>query len=1065
MINIYKASAGAGKTHKLTGEYIKLLFREPYAYKHILAVTFTNKATDEMKQRILLELHNLSNPSLESGYLSELCEVYDKSQEQIREQAAKVLITILHDYTSFTISTIDKFFQGVMRAFARELGKMATYNVELDSESVVMAAIDRMFADLDKVENKELLQWLIDYSLDAVDAGDSWNIRKEILGLAKELFSEDFKLMKGEAAAEEESSAASSSVSTREHILDFKKSINSIISEFESKLISLGKKGDECMCANGVAYTDFKGGSRSPFKYFITLKSLSGKIKITEPTQTFAKLYNNFDVWYSGKKPSPALLGAYDGGLNELVGEILIAFEREFRVYSTAKVLLGNLNALGILDDIYRRVLEYCKEKNIILLSESTEVLNKIIDGSDTPFIYEKIGSRIDNFMLDEFQDTSVLQWKNFYPLLNNSLAEGGENLVVGDVKQSIYRWRGSDWKILNSGLYESFRPDEVANYSLDCNWRSGKNIIEFNNEFFTYCARSAQQIYNGNVGKTKGADGVDNAVSENLIENIYSNFKQEVSPKGEKMKGYVEVNFMPQGEEAKEENFREDVLELLPNRVAELLESGFELKDIAFLVRKNSHGRAVAERLIAAGYEVISNDSLFISSSTAVMRVINVLREIENPNNPQLKVYKHFSNENREELSHELEGRSLYECCEEIIRSMLLPSEQEEVAFLQAFLDCVLDYTAKEGTDLHGFLKWWDESGVRKTISAPEDQNAINVMTIHKSKGLGFNVVIIPFFSEMLDKSGNRIWCSLKGKEQGEEQEGVSKLNYNSPLPLKSYSTLSNTLFYKEYNNEMLYNFVDNLNTAYVAFTRPKEQLIIYAQQPKIKKDGSVTLGSVADILHEFYNSLPLNCKVESNEAGVKKITHGEPMVKEKLAVSGAITQFAGVFNSPPDYTRTRTALSSGSINSGETIREYGIAMHYVFSLINSAKDIDEAVQKATSEGISEFEPAHLAAIVKEKIASVAEYGWFAEGAEVLNECDVILPNGDVSRPDRVIINNGKVSIVDYKFGAYEEHSALENKYKRQVRAYMNLFEQMGYEEVEGYLWYPENTIIIGVD
>ena len=662
MINIYKASAGAGKTHKLTGEYIKLLFREPYAYKHILAVTFTNKATDEMKQRILLELYNLSNPSVESGYLSELCEVYGKSHEQIREQASKVLITILHDYTSFTISTIDKFFQGVMRAFARELGKMATYNVELDSESVVMAAIDRMFADLDKVENKELLQWLIDYSLDAVDAGDSWNIRKEILGLAKELFSEDFKLMKGEAVVEEGScSAASSSVSTREHILDFKKSINSIISEFEGKLISLGKKGDEAMSANGVTYKDFKGGSRSPFKYFITLKNLSGKIKITEPTQTFAKLYNNFDVWYSGKKPSPALLEAYEGGLNELVGEILIAFEREFRVYSTAKVLLGNLNALGILDDIYRRVLEYCKEKNIILLSESTEVLNKIIDGSDTPFIYEKIGSRIDNFMLDEFQDTSVLQWKNFYPLLNNSLAEGGENLVVGDVKQSIYRWRGSDWKILNSGLYECFRADEVANYSLDCNWRSGKNIIEFNNEFFTYCARCAQQIYNGKIG---GANGItDTGASENLIENIYSNFKQEVSPKGEKMQGYVEVNFIPQGDDTKEISFSDSVLELLPSRVAELLERGFELKDIAFLVRTNKDGRAVAERLISAGYEVISNDSLFVGSSCAVLRVVNVLREIENPNNSQLKIYKHLNNVSKEDISHDQEGRSLYEC------------------------------------------------------------------------------------------------------------------------------------------------------------------------------------------------------------------------------------------------------------------------------------------------------------------------------------------------------------------------------------------------------------------
>lgn len=1034
MINVYRASAGAGKTHKLTGEYIKLLFSQPYAYKHILAVTFTNKATDEMKQRILQELYNLSEPGRKSDYLSGLMEIYGKEEAWIRGEAKRILVAILHDYSSFSISTIDKFFQTVMRAFAREMGKIATYNVELDRDGVLSQAIDMMFSELDRPENDGLLKWLIDYSLEAVDAGNSWNIRREIFDLAKEIFSEDFKLKKRQHPGAD--------LSGREEILVLKGKIKEIAGRFEQELRRLGAEGVACMERCGVSYTDFKGGSRSPFKYFHTLSGITAG-SAAEPPKGFKALYDNIAGWYAGKSVPAGVEAAYNGGLNEAVGNVISFFDREYTLYATARVIAGNMNALGILDDIYRRVLAYCRERNIMLLSESTELLNRIIDGSDTPFIYEKIGARIDNFMLDEFQDTSVLQWRNFHPLLQNSLAGGNENLIVGDVKQSIYRWRGSDWKILNSGVFSAFRKDEINSLSLDCNWRSGKNIVDFNNGFFKFCAATAQSLYNE---KSLHKD------DSGLIGKIYSAFEQHVPPKGAENPGYVEVNFVEPGEEG----FESRVLQELPGRIRELLSNGASQKDIAVLVRKKEQGRDAARILIEAGLDVISNDSLFVCSSFAVQKVVNFLRERENPDSPVLRIYRHFAAESRPdgvempEISlpeERLAGISLYEMCEEIIRCCLSEEEKGEVAFLQSFLDAVLEYTHKEGTNLSQFLKWWDDCGQLKTISAPEDQDAIHIMTIHKSKGLGFKTVIIPFLKENLDRSGGRLWCNLPELPA----ENGTALSFHAPIPVVYNTSLAGTVFSADYDQEKLSLFVDNLNTAYVAFTRAKEQLIIYSPSPRRNKEGEYTLFSVADILYRYY---------ENSGEDVKQVVIGTPVVSAGTPRVAEKEGIGAVFGRPPDASRTRTALNSGSINDGTSIREYGIAMHYVFSLLKSASDLPDASRQAFEEGVCECSARELETLVAGKLKTVEPYGWFDPGNTVLNECDILKPDGNTVRPDRVIIREGQAVVVDYKFGERTDYP--EKKYIRQVREYMGLLGEIGYGGVKGYIWYVESGEVV---
>lgn len=1017
MLDIYKASAGAGKTHKLTGEYIKLLFSQPNAYRHILAVTFTNKATDEMKQRILQELYLLQKPGSASDYLGGIMEYTGKDEALVRGEAREILISILHDYTSFRVSTIDKFFQMVMRAFARELGRMATYNVELDRDSVLAKAVDRMFSDLDDPKNRKLLEWLIEYSLDAVDKGSSWNVKGEILKLGNQLFSEAYKL------AVEKCGEAGEGISV-DVVAGYKKNLKRGVGEFEAAAVALGKAGMECISRHSLELGDFKGGSRTPFNYLRTLANCRRGDAVPYPGMTFVALHGNIEMWYTGKR-CPAAIEAVHVELDGIVGKIIDLFEDGYREYATSLAILQNVNVMGILNDIRARVVDYCREKNIILLSESTELLGRIIDRDDTPFIYEKIGARLDNFMLDEFQDTSSMQWRNFYPLLQNSLAQGGRNLIVGDVKQSIYRWRGSDWKILNEDIYGQFRKDELKDHNLGCNYRSGANIVEFNNSFFEWCARAAGQLYG------EGGD---------VIGKIYEGFRQEVSRKGEKTPGCVQVDFLSNEEVA----FMDNALDALPGKVEQLLQGGWRLKDIAVLVRTGKQGNAVARKLIDAGYEIISSDSLYVSSCDAVQKVVNILRQMDNPESGSLRVLRQFCSIPD---AVEMEKYSLYQLCENIIRETLEPGERAEVAYLQAFLDLVLEFAADEGTNISRFIKWWDESGVRCTISAPDDMDAIRIMTIHKSKGLGFNVVIIPFLKENLDHQATMapdLWCVHEGY----------------PVPVRYSKGLVETSFADEYLNERLCAYIDSLNMVYVAFTRPKRELHVFAPVPKTLKGGKYAEPSaVSDILFAYWQQ---HAAEKGWEDGIRTGECGTiPTGGEETGKCSLGRAFA----EKVDAARTGTVARGGSIGDGESIREHGIAMHYVFSLIDYPQSVDAAVERACLEGVASCSAGQLKGMVVEKIESVAEYGWFSDAYKVFNECSIITPQGEEKRPDRVLVDGDRAIVIDYKFGEHTSGDAsLHNRYKKQVGRYMELLTCMGFRKVEGYLWYVSSDEVISV-
>ncbi len=1016
MLYIYKASAGAGKTHKLTGEYLKLLFGKQDAYKNILAVTFTNKATDEMKQRILKELHTLSVPGGKSDYIGEIVSITGKGEEWVRSKAREILISVLHDYTSFRVSTIDRFFQQVMRSFAKELGRMATYNVELDKDSVLVKSVDMMFSDLDKPENRRLLEWLIEYSLDAVDKGSSWNVKREIVKLGGLVFSEEFKLAK-------ERCADSEGLLSMDGVAVLKRNLKGIVDEFGKRLADLCREGAGHISNCGLAPSDFRGGKNSPLNYFRKVLEWNGKGAVPVPSATFYALHGNIEKWYTGKQCPAAVQQAYDG-VNGIVGKICGLFDTGYTGYATAVAVYSNVNVLGILNEIYGRVLEYCREKNIILLSESTELLGRIIDGSDTPFVYEKIGAWIDKFMLDEFQDTSSLQWRNFYPLIQNSLAQGGDNLIVGDVKQSIYRWRGSDWKILNGTLEKQFGVHEVVMKSLKENYRSGRNIVEFNNGFFRFCAARVQELY--------GSGEEDPAT----IEAVYKDMEQEMPESKKGYEGRVEIDFI----EADGEDYARAAMERLCEKIARLHDAGYSYRDMAILVRKGREGNVVAGAL-KGKYPIISSDSLYISWSRGVQKTVTILRELENPQNGLLDVMRNFYDI---PAVDEIEGHSLYQMCENIIRRALDGEEKGDVAFLQAFLDTVLEFEQNNGTNLSQFLKWWDETGVGRTISAPEDMDAIRIITIHKSKGLAYNIVMLPFFTEILEHSPRlapNLWCSYS----------------DVPVPVKYAKGLLETEFADDYRNERLYKFIDSINTAYVAFTRAKRELVVFTPHPTEKEMEKGDFGkSIGAILYDY-------CKGNLSEDAVfeKGETEASGMVHE----GEERMELGDAFTFVPDDSRTHTVAAGGSIGEGESIREHGIAMHYVFSLVDYASSVPAAVKRAVSEGAASCTEEELLEMVTSKIESVEEYGWFGGEYTVMNECSILTPSGEEKRPDRVLIKDGQAIVIDYKFGAWcpEDTHQLAG-YKKQVGRYKELLTCMGYTNVKGYLWYLSAGKVISV-
>ncbi|MDR1161494.1 MAG: UvrD-helicase domain-containing protein, partial [Tannerellaceae bacterium] len=837
MLTIYRASAGAGKTYKLTGEYLKLLFGKEMAYRRILAVTFTNKATDEMKGRIIEELYCLASGQ-KSGYVALLQEAYGYDEAFIRAKARKILITILHDYAAFNVSTIDRFFQQTMRAFTREIGLQGGYGIEMDQELVLTEAIDNLLAGLDKPESKELLGWLLRFAGDKIESGGEWSLRRDIMGLSREVFKESYKAYAGEVTKD---------IADKQALEKYKDELYAIIRSTENEIKRIGEKGMGLLRQYALQPADFKGGSNSPLKHFE--KYAAGEMK--EPTATFLNLADNVEACYTKTTPAgkvQLIACVFHDGLNACVKEVALFFSN-LTAYHTAKEIARFYYVLGILNDVSAQIAAYREEKNILLIADTTELLNKVIDGSDTPFIYEKTGTHIDHYMIDEFQDTSKMQWNNFRPLIQESLAHNNRSLIVGDVKQSIYRFRNSDWKLLDEQVTKDFAPEQIAEETLLENWRSFRHIVTFNNGLFDIAPGILQLIYNEALETSSLSEEKQEAFRQKIM-SVYAGSSQLIPPAFQTKEGYVKIEFLPGGEDT---GWKDDALLRLPATLEQLQDNGYALKDIAILTRTNLEAAMVADTLLTykeehpSGrykYDIISDEALFVSSSQAVRFLVVLLRHLKNPDEPAGKRIAVFSYAimcgNTDDTAtvtefpsfiakelHALSRQSPYELTEGLFRLFAAYFPANEQVFIQAFFDMILEYAQKESADLNRFLDWWDETGCRRAIATPEGQNAVRILTVHKSKGLGFRVVIIPFGDWEIDHKPTKqvvMWC--KPHEAPFNQLHLTPVRYGPKL--------AKTIFANDYFEERLHACIDNLNTLYVAFTRAKEELIVFAPRPQ---------------------------------------------------------------------------------------------------------------------------------------------------------------------------------------------------------------------------------------
>jgi ATP-dependent exoDNAse (exonuclease V) beta subunit len=1057
-LTIYSASAGSGKTFTLTGIYLSALFKSRYNYRRILAVTFTNKATAEMKSRILDNLHNLATGE-KSEYLSGLIDETHKSEEWIRSEAKEILNSILHDFSRFSVSTIDSFFQKILRAFAREAGLHSGFNIELDHSVILSAAIDAMIASAN--ENPLLKNWLTSYAMSNIDDEKSWNLKYGITKLADELFKEKFKIL---------SENERSNLENKTFLLEYIEKIKSISSTFENKLTEYGKVA--MMIYATFELTDdmfYRKGQGIP--RFI--KSIAGG-NIIIPNSWVREVMSDPPRWTTGKL-APQLQSALSDGLEDTVREAIGFYDENIIRYNSALIVLSNIYALGILSDVLYHVHRITTTENSFLLSDAGDVLNLITKGDQSPFIYEKVGNRFENYMIDEFQDTSIIQWNNFRPLIENSMAEGFDNLVVGDVKQSIYRWRNSDWQILGRVLNSQVDNNRFLSKPLTTNWRSRSNIISFNNSLFT--------VIPGQIDRSLSDDNLNVSFSD-----LYSEAVQ-IDP-GKKPGGYVRLEFV---ENDKEKGWQVRVLEQLPGVIRTFQDKGYVPSDIGIIVRDGKEGAMVLKTIIdysntltsadkdRYNFNVVSNDSLLLSNTHVINFIVSVISVVNDPSDmisraAMLRLFLMAKGEkNADEAplvsSNLVEGAQkyfpedyvlflekikqmpLFEAVENIISFFQLGDYSWNVAYLNTFQDYVVSFSGNGNSDFQSFLDWWDTTGMKKSVVLPSNQEAMRILTIHKSKGLEFKVVILPFLAWNLDHMAFNqpvLWVTPLEKP----------FNGLGILPVKYGKDLCDTIFSDSFREEKQSVYLDNINLLYVALTRAIDAIYCFTvDNPRMDNTiagvlknavNSVDIHSERGIcLHEHFDSekvvfefgeIPLNKSVIKDSANISSTEYhvSQKMESLKLKLHGE-NYFSG------DDAELRKKIN------------YGKLMHEVFEGINTPADISLAVRKLVLEGkLPEEESGDLEKRINLLVNSPTVSEWFLPENEVMNEAGILLKTGDTKRPDRVIFKDGKTTIIDFKFG--EEN----DRYIEQVDHYRRLIVDMGYSNTDAFIWYVDKNKIV---
>lgn len=1131
---VYRASAGSGKTYTLALKYISLALKSgSKGFTHVLAVTFTNKATGEMKDRILEKLYGLSR-GLDANFLEDVKEITKLSEQEIQRKSTEMLCYIMNDFDHFRVETIDSFFQSLLTNLAFELGLTRGFKVDLDDKRVISIAVERILRRIDQEEKNGLRRIVKESLIRSLEDGKSWDIAKDLKAFAgKNLFKSEYVnneknitdlLNNGEMRKIKESILKSWSV-----LKDEKEKALQFVEQWVS---------------------DAEGDSSWKKQVVSTVKTFCGYVRDNsskDVSSSVRKAAEDKDALLK----NPGCDEALDKKAQQVSDylEKLVDFydnaEKYGRPYNTYQLAVENLDTLAFMGAISEEINHIVLEENTTLLAKTPLLFKNLVkDDIDQSFVFERAGTTFKHIMIDEFQDTSRVQWNNFEHLVNESTAQGEESLVVGDIKQSIYRWRGGDWNILYG--FEDGNNTSVEN--LDTNYRSKPIVVRFNNVFFTKAAYILDQKENSwsvpanwlneKDGYFVKADNSGKKIDEKNIEfcNLYNDTTQHIKPQYDKPEfinsGYVRLQTFEKS------ITDEEIMAEVFDKVVELKQKyNLDFDKMKMLVRTNNEGVKLidyfAKRCEEEGVDIklTSNEAYLFNASPALNALIFAMKRLLAPQDDlQRELFERYYNllcekagkqaffedvkndveallQDNEALD-EIKRSPLYDLVMAMVQKLRLHDLLVKIddkgkvkdglgqsAYLFSFLDKVVDYLNDNSSYLKEFLDYWDETLSSQSITS-NSNDAIEILTIHKAKGLAGHTVLIPFAGFSFVKNGRdgMIWCNPK--DMSDDSEVKAQLSNLGLIPIKTAASkkVKNSDFKCFYDKELKQMTIDELNSLYVAFTRAKENMFIWSKEPsknstepnafmlinKFIDDCQVPVeGSEKNRVVEF-GQLEYCANEEEKEGKEKRIVNpfSEDLNPPKVDVmieqnnvldlqfcqSKKAANFLFEAKDPNDISEEEKKQAQQN-----HYIEIGVLMHQMMSLINRTEDVDRAYQQMVydgliAEGDSQF--LSLKRKLKEQIATDETVKtWFDGTYENFNEKTILLCDRQADekdpqkekiertsqRADRVMVSKDKAIVVDYKFGKNQMHEA----YEKQVRGYMKIVEKLLGLPTEGYLWY----------
>lgn len=1042
---IYNASAGSGKTFTLAKEYLKILFLSPNddAYKRILAITFTNKAVEEMKSRILNSLLAFSKDEVDEDFqdLFEAIHVETSlSFATIRDKSKAIVKNIIHNYSSFGISTIDKFTLKVIRSFAQDLNLPSNFEVTLDTKALLQEAVDLVISRVG--EDEELTSFLVDFSKTKTDEDKNWDISYELYEIAelltKEIHAKEVNQLDGK---------------TFNDFVEVRLKLKHQKEALENEIIEIGLKSLKLIEANCVINSFY----RSLVPNFLQ-KIASGNLSINT---TVVKYLDGESSRYS-KTTSAADKNWIDDNAIYILDQILKINELVGKLYFYS-AFQKNITPLSLLNTINKEYKKIQEEQNTLSIADFNKIISDEIQDQPSPFIYEKLGDKYRHFFIDEFQDTSEMQWNNLIPLIDNALSSEdngikGSLMLVGDPKQSIYRWRGgkAEQFIELSKTQNPFSNKDKLVENLKTNYRSFSEVIDFNNKFFHHLANQFENLDYQKLYKE-------------------TSIQEENNRKG----GYVNLSFISTENEEFYDAEEEDLsyknklyLEKTLETIEKCLENGFQLGEIVLLTRAKREGVLLANFLTEKNIQILTSEALMLQNATEVRLLISALRFLNNPNDLESKamilyfVAKYFQKElpvhdfivhNLRLTEAETEAnfknlgisisfktcrtKSLYEVVEILINAFL--KEKSNNSYVQYFLDLVLERDAKNKSSVADFIDYWDKIGFEKSIPSPEGTNAIRIMTIHKSKGLEFPVVIYPFAEEDFSRNkSDKIWIDF---EESNEFD-LPKALVNKNKDVINYGESAQLVFEKVDQEQKF----DTINVLYVALTRAKEQLYIISNKI-VSKKGVINEKNLSYYFLEYLMSVnKFNDNILEYEFGSSKRIS---IYKTKESLQQNILNVENKLEFNQIKIAQKEALLWGTAQQ-EAIN-YGNTLHEIMALIYSKNDVEVALEKNIENGVITINESKAFRNTIQEIVNHPELESFFDGKnKVLNEQLILDSEFGNLKPDKIVIQGNNVLILDYKTGEFSDN------HKKQLEKYALTLQKMNFKVIKKVLVYTNQSI-----